>query len=63
MANLPLNASLALPVGFGLALMTAFILVVYPLAASKPLTPYLTAAGGIYAAAVAAIFAITKGGF
>jgi len=58
MAILPLM----LPLGFGLTLFVAFVLVVYPLAASKPLTPYLTVAGGIYAAAVAALFAITNGG-
>lgn len=49
--------------GFVLAFMIAFGLVIYPYAAGKPLTPYLTVAGGIYATAVIAIITITKGGF
>ena len=58
-----LNPGLVLSVAFVLSLTVAFGLVIYPLASGKPLTPYLTAAGGVYAAAVAALFAITKGGF
>lgn len=62
MASAPVSLTEQLATyGFLFVMLIAIAICCYPLARHRPLAPYLTAAGVMYATATGALFAIVNG--